>query len=266
MKLRMGLVAGLLAAAWSLAGWSQDAAATIATLVQHEDEASRHRGHYTYVSEERSERTGGHLWVERVAETNWGKVRYLVSADGQPLTGGPLAAEKARLAGIAADPEGFRRAEAGRVDDEQHAKQMLLLLPKAFLFDPPRKEGQFLRVAFRPNPGYSPAGMEERVLHAMAGSVLIDANTVRLRGIDGRMPGDVTVGFGLASIKAGSNFATTREHLEGSDWKTETLHSDINARALFLKTLARKQDTRHWNFQKIADGMTLPDAVAFLEK
>jgi hypothetical protein len=246
---------------------AQDAKATITTLVQHEDEASQHRGHYLYTSEERSDRTGGHLWVERVAETNWGKVRYLTTEDGQPLTGERQAAERTRVAAEASDPERFKRTEAARVDDEQHAKQMLLLLPKAFLFDPPQQDGEYLRLAFRPNPDYSPASLEERVLHGMSGAVLVDARTIRLRGIEGRMPQDVSIGFGLlATIHEGSNFSTVREHLDGIDWKTQKLHTDIKGKALFLKTIARQQDATHRDFKKIADGMTVADAVALLEQ
>ncbi len=259
----------ILLAALSFPGgaWAQDAKATMATLVQHEDEASQHRGHYTYRSEESSDRTGGHLWVEHVAETNWGKVRCLLSEDGQPLTGDRLAAEKSRLSGEAADPEAFKKAESARVDDEQHAKQMLQLLPKAFLFDAPQNEGEFIRVAFHPNPDYSPASLEEKVLHGMTGSVLIDAKTIRLHGIDGRMPNDVSIGFGLlATIRAGSNFSTMRVHLDGDDWKTQVLHTDIHGKAIFLKTIARKQDSKHSDFKRIPDGMTVADAVKLLEQ
>ena len=245
----------------------QDARATINTLVQHEAYAADHRGHYTYVSEERSERTGGHLWREKVAETNWGKVKYLVAEDGAPLTGERLAAEKKRVAGEAADPEAFKRSESARVDDEQHAKQMLTLLPKAFLFDTPQVEGEYWRIGFRPNPDYSPANMEERVLHGMSGSVLVDQKTVRMHGIDMTMPQDVSIGFGfLATIKAGSNFHTIREHQEGIDWKTQTLHTDFRGKALFLKTISRQQDATHSAFKKIPDGMTMADALALLEE
>ncbi len=264
---RVGLLGVLLAVGRAGAQGVQDAKATIATLVQHEADASAHRGHYIYTSEERSDRTGGHLWVERVAETSWGKVRYLTTEDGQPLTGDRLAKEKVRVGGEAADPEAFKRTEAARVDDEQHAKQMLQLLPRAFLFDPPVAEGEYLRVAFRPDPGYSPANLEERVLHGMTGSVLVDAKTLRLRAIEGRMPEDVSIGFGLlATIRAGSSFQTVREHLEGVDWKTQTLHTDIRGKALFLKTIARQQDSTHKDFKRIADGMTVADAVKLLEQ
>ena len=259
--------AGLLGMLCATGAMGQDATATIATMVQHEGEAATHRGRYLYTSEERSDRTGGHLWTERVAETGWGKVRYLVSEDGNPLTGDRLAAEKAKLADEAARPDAFKKAEAARTDDEQHAKQMLTLLPKGFLFDAPVDEGEYLRVAFRPKPDYSPQGLEERVLHGMSGTLMIDKKTIRLRGIDGKMPQDLNIGFGvLATIHAGSNFATTREHLEGSDWKTQTLHTDIRGKALFLKSIAREGEAKHGGFKKIADGTTVAEAVSMLEQ
>ena len=67
-------------------------------------------------------------------------------------------AERGRLAQIVNDPEGFKKTEAARVDDEQHAKQMLALLPKAFLFDGPHPDGDVLKVYFKPNPRLPAAG------------------------------------------------------------------------------------------------------------
>lgn len=262
-----GFWLGLILTGAGAATWGQDVQTTIRTLVEHEAYATDHRGHYTYVSEERSDRTGGHLWRERVAETNWGKVKYLVEEDGQPLTGDRMAAERRRVEDEAAAPEDFKKEESARVDEEQHARQMLTLLPKAFLFDPPQQEGENERFAFKPNPAYSPTSLEERVLHGMYGSVLIDKQTIRMRGIDMTMPADVSLGFGfLATIHEGSNFHQTREHQDGLDWKTAKIHTDFKGRALFLKTIARSQDSVHMQFQKVPEGMTVAEAVALLEK
>ncbi len=265
---RAGLSVAFLCCGFAATGVrAQDPRQLIESVVAHENEASAHRGRYVYMSEERSDRTNGHLWRERVAETDWGKVRYLQAEDGQPLSGDRLAAEKARLAGDAQNPESFKQKEAARGEDEQHAREMMKLLPKAFLFDPPNPDGQYLRIAYKPNPDFSPGSLEERVLHSMVGSVLIDPKLMRTREIEGRLPQDVSIGFGfLATVKAGSNFSTTREHLEGVDWKTETLHTDINGKAMFLKTIARKQEGRHWDFKKIADGMSVADAVKLVEQ
>lgn len=240
---------------------------TLITMVAaRENEAAKHLGHYMYLSVERSERTNGHEWTERVAETAWGKVRYLMAEDGKPLTGERLSAERARIEDEGKNPEIFKQAESSKMEDEQHARQMMVLLPKAFLFDQPQREGEFWRMAYRPNPAYQPNGMEERVLHGMSGTVLIDANAIRTHALEGTMPQDISIGFGLlATIHAGSNFSTVRDHIDGYDWKTVEVHTDINGKALFLKTVARKQEAKHTEFKRLPDGITVADAVKMVE-
>src|ERR1700744_4425486 len=91
---------------------SSDASRRIVdTMLQHEGDPAEHRLKYMYLSEERSDRTGGHLWGERVVETAVGKVRLLLAEDGKPLSPERIAAEKAKLAEIAAHPDAFPRRE-----------------------------------------------------------------------------------------------------------------------------------------------------------
>ncbi len=264
--MKVWMVGALLLMAAGMAR-GQDAHTLLTTLLENEQGASAHRGRYSYMNEERSDRTGGKLWTEKVVETPVGRVRLLVAEDGQPLNEARTIAERNRLANDVAHPEAFAQKEASQANDEQHAKQMLALLPKAYLFDPPETEGETVRVRYRPNPDYQPEGMEERVMHAMTGSVVIDRQKMRLREVDGHLNGDVSLGFGpFAVIKAGSNFATQREHVDGPDWKTETVHTDIAGRALMLKTLARKQELKRWGYKKVGDALTVAQAVALVEE
>jgi hypothetical protein len=244
----------------------------ITSMVAHENEAEQHRERYEYLSEERSERTGGHLWRELVAETSVGKVRHLLAVDGQPLTGDRLAAERARLADIAAHPDAFARREQALKNDEAHAKQLLDLLPKAFLFDNPRQEGTYLRMDFKPNPDYAPLSIEERILHGMVGTVVVETGKMRLRELDGRLPEDVNIAFGLvATIKAGSSFATTREPVHtgpvyGTEWKTQSLNTDVTGRAIFFKAIGKKEHAEHAEFRILPPEITVAQAVELVEK
>jgi len=96
--------------------------------------------------------------------------------------------------------------------------------------------------------------------------VLIDANAIRTHELEGKMPQDVSIGFGiLATIHAGSNFSTVRDHIDGYDWKTVMVHTDINGKALFLKTVARKQEAKHTEFKRIPNGITVEEAVKMVE-
>lgn len=236
-------------------------------MVANENEAEKHRDNYLYLSQERSDRTGGHLWTERVAETTAGKVRMLIAEDGQALSGGRLTAESARLADIAAHPDDFAKRSQALKNDEAHAKQMLDLLPKAFVFGNVRPEGEFLRIDFKPNPAYTPQSLEERILHGMSGSLLVEQPGVRLHGIEARLPEDVSIGFGLlATIHAGSNFSTTRERVYGNEWKTAMLDTDINGKAIFFKAIAKKEHAEHRDFKVLPKDMTVAQAVELLEK
>ena len=261
-KVGWGLATVALAAGTGRAQSAQD---WMSTMLAHENAATSERGRYLYLNVERSERSGGHLWMEWVAETNWGKVRYLVAEDGKPLPPDRVTKEKARVADEAAHPDAFKAAEDSKADSEQHARQMLSLLPKAFILSEPRPEGDMVRIDYVPNPSYQPSSMEEKVLHAMSGSVLIDQKQVRMRQVDGHMSQDVSMSFGLASIKAGSNFLTERVHAQGPDWKLGQVKVDIRGKALLFK-IARSQESTHTQFRRIPDGMTVAAAVEMLEQ
>src|ERR1700761_6772116 len=81
---RAGGMLCLLAASAGLGQSSSAARQLVDRMLAHENDPGEHRNLYAYFSEERSERTGGHLWRERVVETAMGRVRLLLSEDGQP--------------------------------------------------------------------------------------------------------------------------------------------------------------------------------------
>jgi hypothetical protein len=252
---------------YAAAGLTQSPSQIVTAMIAHENEEMQHRGRYVYLSQERSERTGGHLWAERVAETKVGKIRMLVAEDGQPLSGERAAAEKARIMGIEADPEAFSRHEQAAKDDEKHALTMMNFLPRAFVFENERLDGEFVRIDFKPNPEYAPQSMEERVLHGMSGSLVVDPRTDRLHRLEGRLPEDVSIGFGfLATIKAGSNFSTTRDPVPGNEWKTSVVDTDITGRAIFFKSVGKKEHAEHKDFVRLADDLTVAQTAELLLK
>jgi hypothetical protein len=239
----------------------------VASMMDNENRAALHRDHYSYISKERSDRTGGHLWTEKVVETSLGKVRMLLAEDGQPLSPERVAQERGRLATIVADPDAFAKKSQTVKDDEAHARQMLSLATRAFLFDDPQPDGNFVRLAYRPNPDFQPSSMEERVLHGMIGSMVIDPQAQRLHFLDGRLPQDISIGFGfLATIRAGSSFSTTRDRLGQPDWKTTQLDTAINGRAIFFKSIAKNEHAEHTAFVRVPADLTIVQAVALVEE
>lgn len=236
-------------------------------MIGRERVAAEHKDRYLYLSKERSTRTGEHLWTERVVETPVGKVRMLIAEDGVPLNPEREAAERGRLAEILRDPAAFAKREQALRNDEVHAKDMLELLPRAFLFEHPRVEGEVEQIDYRPNPQYQPQGLEERVLHEMMGTMTVDLKAGRLRRLEGHLATDVSIGFGLlATIKAGSRFATEREPVEGGEWKTTRIDLDVNGKAIFFKAISKNEQAEHREFQRVADDLSVAAAVAMVER
>ena len=88
-------------------------------MVVNENEAAAHPDRYEYLSNERSGRTGGHLWTERVVETAPGRVRLLTAVDGRPLTLQQAQQEQARLKQIQSQPEVFIKREQNTRAEEK---------------------------------------------------------------------------------------------------------------------------------------------------
>src|SRR5882757_729695 len=260
------LAAGAVCAQSADVARGSDAARRIVdTMLTHEGDPAEHRLKYMYLSEERSERTGGHVWTERVVETAAGKVRLLLAEDGKPLSAERQAAERAKLASIAAHPDAFQKREQSMKNDEEHAEQMLALLHKAFLFDEPRPEGSDLKIGFRPDPAYQPKTMEEKVLHAMSGVVLVDERTNQLRRIEGKIPAAVNLGYGLlGTVHAGSSFSTEHEMEQGGEWKDALVNTAIEGKAMLFKEVGRNEHVVHSEFKRMSDSINVADAVALL--
>jgi len=237
----------------------------VAQMVEHEKDSMTHRGMYDYVSLERSERTGGHLWTEHVVETPQGRVRFLIQEDGKPLPPEREAQERGRLADVLLHQAEYEAHEHAQKDDEEKARQMLEILPKAFLLENMRAEGPDWRIDVRPDPAYSPSGMQEKVLHGMSGYMLVNQKELRLHHLEGSLPQDVSIGFGiLATVHAGSHFVTERGPA-GDEWRTTHVVSVVNGKIIFFKTLSKNQDMVRQQFHKLQKPLTLTEAVALAE-
>jgi len=239
----------------------------VATLLANEDAASRLRGRYMYLSQERSDRTGGHLWTEKVVETSAGVIRMLIAEDGEPLSAERIAQERRRLADIVADPAAFARKSHAREDDEEHAREMESLVAKVFNFSDARAEDGYLRIDFAPNPEYKTQSFEERVMHGISGTLLIDPQTMRLHRLEGHLPQDVSIGFGLlAKFRAGSGFAATRDQPGVPEWKTTEYNTNFNGRILFFKSIVRNARAFHSNFVRVPYDISVAQAVAMVDR
>jgi hypothetical protein len=263
---RRTLVAVVCCLAAGGGAWAQGSPKDVVNaMLENERYGAAHKDNFIYLSNERSDRTNGHMWTERVVETPHGRVRMLLAEDGKPIPPDRVKQERDRLANDAAHPEAFEQREKAQKDDEAHARAMLDLIPKGFILENLKEANGDWRVDFRPDPKFSPTGIEEKVLHSMSGWLLIDQKQMRLHHIEGRMPQDLSIGFGLLNVKAGSNFETTKAQYDGQ-WRTIRVISDIRGKAALFKSISKNQDVGRTEFKRVENTLTVAQAVALLER
>src|SRR5260370_29176020 len=105
----------------------------IQKVAANEVAARQARPHYSFVAEERSARTGGHLWKENVVETTDGPLRRLIAIDNRSLTAAEAQAEQRRIDTLVAHPDEFRRLNQAHKDDEERAALLLQMLSSHFV-------------------------------------------------------------------------------------------------------------------------------------
>lgn len=99
----------------------------------------------------------------------------------------------------------------------------------------------------------------------MSGWMLIDQKQMRLHHIEGRLPQDVSIGFGiLATVHAGSNFESTKA-MYYDQWRTIRVISDIRGKAALFKAISRNTDVARTEFKRVDNNLTVAQAVELLK-
>jgi hypothetical protein len=259
------LAAPAFAATQASAPQQQDPAAVaiIQQVADRELTAYRHHQNYFYLSEERSDRTNQHLWLEAVVETPHGKLRRLLKEDGQPLSPQRRQQEDARIAALAADPAKLDASTRALEQDEEHAHALFNSPAGLYLYSldtSPAADG-LLKINFRPNPTYQAPSYELRVLHALAGSILVERDSLRLRQIDAKIVEDVKFGWGiLGEIQPGGELHMVRALATGDDYKPVLLDLHMQGHMLLFHTLSRAQHLTHRGFIVLPANLPLAEA------
>jgi hypothetical protein len=234
----------------------------IEKVAANEVAARQGRPHYFYVSDERSARTGGHLWRENVVETPDGALRRLIAIDNRPLTAAEAEAEQRRIDNLVSHPDEFRRQNQAHKDDEDRAAQLLQILSSNFVLTPDGEANGCLRFNFQPKPDFRPASYQERVAHEMAGTVSLKRPEDRLCTLDAKIVHPVEFGFGmLGHIDQGGHFSLARKQVDEKNWKSDHISVHINGRILMLKSLAQDQDAVRTEIRVVPQNLTLAQAA-----
>jgi hypothetical protein len=234
----------------------------IEKVAANEVAARKTKPHYFYVSEERSVRSGGHLWKENVVETTDGSLRRLIAIDNKPLTPDEAAAEQRRIDNLVSHPDEFRRINQAHKDDEERATQLLQMLSSNFALTPDGEADGCLRFTFQPKPEFRPSSYQERVAHEMVGTVSLKKPDDRLCTLDAKIIRPVEFGFGmLGHIDQGGHFSLARKQVDAKNWKSDHITVHINGRILMLKSLAQDQETIRTEIRTVPQNLTLAQAA-----
>jgi hypothetical protein len=266
MLLSLLLASGSSLLAPSALAQQQTPLQVVTAMAQNEKNARQHPTFFRYTSVERSTRTGGHLWTENVVETPDGLLRRLIAEDGKPLPPDRAAAEDRRIAALVADPSALRAANADRRADEERLGKVLDVLPRAFLFSADGMQGDCLRIAFRANPAFTPSNYDERIVHGLAGTILIRMPAERLCGIEGHLVDRVSFGYGLLGhIDKDSRFRVVRVPVTATDWKSAHIDGHVDGKILLFKSISREEDATHSGAAPLPPRLSLAEAAALTQ-
>jgi hypothetical protein len=209
-------------------------------------------------------RVGKETLTEEQVETRDGPLYRLLAIDGAALNPGQRQQDDARLGRLLKDPSLLLKLKQAQDDDELKLQKLLSIMPHAFLYDYDGVEDNLIRVKFRPNPDYTPPTYEARVIHSLAGTILIDSDHNRLTKVVGQLVNRVEFGYGLLGRIDSGTMEFGRVEVGPQQWKTAFINIHFSGRVAIFKTISKDQYERRSDFRLVASDLSLSDAKALL--
>ncbi|HXH66498.1 MAG TPA: hypothetical protein VNI81_04810 [Candidatus Limnocylindrales bacterium] len=209
-------------------------------------------------------RVGKETLTEELVETSDGPLYRLLAIDGAGLNPTQRQQDDARLSHLLHDPSLLLKLKQAQDDDEIKLQKLLSMMPHAFLYDYDGAEESLLRIKFRPDPGYTPPTYEARVIHSLAGTILIDSERNRLAKVVGHLLNRVEFGFGLLGRIDTGSVEFARVEVGPQQWKTALINIHFSGRAVLFKTISKDQYERRSDFRLVPSNLSLSDAMALL--
>jgi hypothetical protein len=209
-------------------------------------------------------RAGKETLTEEQVETRVGPLYRLLAIDGTALNTGQRQQDDARIGRLMKDPSPLLKLKQAEDDDELKLQKLLRLMPHAFLYDYDGVEDKLLRVNFRPNPDYTPPTYEARVIHSLAGTLLVDSERKRMTKVAGHLVNRVEFGYGLLGRIDNGTVEFGRVEVGPQQWKTAFINIHFSGRVAIFKTVSKDQYERRSDFRLVASDLSLSDAKDLL--
>jgi len=219
---------------------------------------------WMYVIEKR---VGTQSLTEEQVETKSGPVYRVLAMDGIPLTPDQRQQDNARIGLLLRDTGQQTKLKQQYDDDEQKLETLMRVMPDAFLYDYDGVDGDLVRLKFRPDPKYKPPNYEARVVHSLAGIVLIDSQQKRLAKLSGQIITRVEFGWGLLGhIDDGGTIEIGRVQVGPSQWKTALINIQLSGRLVFFKTISKQEYETRSDFHAVSGELSLLQASQLLAR
>jgi len=209
-------------------------------------------------------RAGKQTLTEVQIETKDGPLYRLLAIDGTALNPGQRQQDDARIGRLMTDPRSLLKLKQAQEEDELKLEKLMSLMPEAFVYDYDGVEENLLRVKFSPNPKYSPPTYEARVIHSLAGTILIDSEQKRLAKVAGHLMDRVEFGYGLLGRIDSGTVELGRVAVGPQEWKTTFINIHFSGRAVIFKTINKEQYERRSDFRAVSSDLSLADAKDLL--
>jgi hypothetical protein len=209
-------------------------------------------------------RAGKETLTEEQVETRDGPLYRLLAIDGAALSAEQRQQDDARIGKLIKDPSPLLKLKQAQSEDEIKLQKLLIVMPSAFLYDYDGPEENLVRVKFRPNPEYVPPTYEARVIHSLAGTILIDPERKRMTKITCRLVNRVEFGYGLLGRIDSGTVELERVEVGALEWKTAFINIHFSGRLAVFKTINKDQYERRSDFREVASDLSLSDGKELL--
>jgi len=212
-------------------------------------------------------REGKQTLTKKQVDTQDGPLYRLLTVNGLPLNADQRQHDNERMDRLLHDPSLQATAKQGHDEDEQQLEKLMQLMPGTFLYAYDGVEDGLVRLAFHPDPNYHPPTYEARIVHSLAGTILIDPQQKRLAKFSGHLIDRVEFAYGiLGHIDNGGTIEVARMQVAPSQWKTALIDIQISGRLVFFKTISKQEHETRSNYLAVPDDLGLAEASRLLAR
>jgi len=212
--------------------------------------------------------SGSQNVVREQVETSDGPIYRVIEDHNRPLDREERKREDQRLEELVTKPGAMTRVQQDHLKDEERMKRVIEMLPEAFIYQyEGQAHGDDVSLSFRPNPAFTPDTYEGRIVHALAGTLVVNRRLKRMVDMKGQMLDRVDFGYGLLGyIDKGGTFEIRREQVSDTHWKTSLVEVHIQGRVLLFHNVTKDQREARTDFRPVPHDISLTAAKDLLDE